>query len=424
MTLREGTVLDGRYRVEVPLDDWGVGECWRARDITDGTLVAVKLLPPIAPADRATAARLDALVHALISLRHKGIVATLARGVAQGRAYLVQSYLPGVSLARGLAHAQAGHHLIAPGVFANLIDRVCEALAFAHAASPAVVHGALVPGSIVAAVYAGRFEVRVIDFGLATVFGDRLRGARDAEFSAPEGGATALDDVYALGTILMDVITERAEGAGAGGTFGNLSAVAKRRRDMPEALMTVATRATRVNPRQRFPDAGALREALAAAWSPDARPVADAPAAPTGVAGVAAEADLAAFASWVAYADERAGGAPRAVTPQAPVVEAAPTVIEMPVVPAPVGDLDATFKQKPVRFAPPVEDLGATMRRPDPVAKPLAPPPVVYGMAPPPAASPAPVAPPPQRPRWLVPAAVVAALALLACVALVALRPG
>ncbi len=410
-TLRPGALFDGRYHLEAPLDDFGVGESWRARD-RDGATVIVKLLPPLG----ASTARFNDLGRALSAARHRGVLATLRHGVCDGRPYLVHEFFAGVSLAKGFAQARTGRHLLAPGVLANLLDRACEALEAAHRMAPPLVHGGLMPGALVAAMVAGRFDVRVIDFGLAPVFGDRLKVARATEYMAPSleddpERATAADDVFALGTVVLEAVTDRRDALLGAGTVGNLSAVAKRRQDVPAALMAIASRATRVDPRQRYADVTALRDALDAAWSPDARPARDdaASEAPARIAGVAAE-----YTSWVRFADADAPSpiAPVAAPAAAPIV--APPRIEVPL-PAvafvsPPVDFGVT---QPTARGPADELLGATTKLPprgaptalpptqmleqfdapppQPAYAPQAYAPPVYAPAPPP------YAPPPQR---------------------------
>ena len=52
---------------------------------------------------------------------------------------------------------------------------------------------------------------------------------------------------FALGTVVMEAVTDRRDALLGAGTVGNLSAVAKRRQDVPAALMAIASRATRVD---------------------------------------------------------------------------------------------------------------------------------------------------------------------------------
>jgi len=48
---RSGDMLDERYRLDGPIATGGMGEVWRATDVTLGRMVAVKLLHPALLAD-------------------------------------------------------------------------------------------------------------------------------------------------------------------------------------------------------------------------------------------------------------------------------------------------------------------------------------------------------------------------------------
>ena len=238
--------------------------------------------------------------------------------------------------------------------------------------------------------------------------------------------------------------------------MGNLSAVAKRRADVPAGLMAIATRATKLDARQRFADVSALRDALAEAWSPEERPLRDESAPmPSGVAGVAAE-----YTSWVRFAD---GTAPEAIAPVVAPVSAPPRVEAPPPAAAfvtPQVDYGAT---QPVSRAPAEELLGATTKMPSkhlapqpvampatqlltqfdappslaqpvaqtiaqpvyapPVAMPQHPPQRVYGVAPPQPLPPVEIAPQrSSRAPMVIAISVVGVLVALALVAFIALR--
>ncbi len=276
--LARDAVIDGRYRLLEALEDWGVGECWRARDQRDHSRVALKFLPRVPDSDHTTGSEFRSLAKRLERIDHRGVVRTLSHGFWQGRPYLVTEWFEGTSLKRGLEMAHRSKHLLAAGMLANVLDRACEGIAAAHGSERAMVHGALQPASVVAALLDDQLVVRVMDFGLAPLFSARLANDASGEYAAPEleddpGRRTAQSDVFSLGTIVMESIADRATVSGnAGATIGGLSAVAKRRDDLPSALTGVASRATRLDPDTRYEGVAALRAALANAWAPPDRP--------------------------------------------------------------------------------------------------------------------------------------------------------
>lgn len=266
-------LVEGRYRLIERVADWGVGESWRARDTVDRARVTVKFLPLVAPGDTRTAGEFQSLARRLIKLRHRSVVETRAYGFFEGRPYLVQESLDGVSLAVGFARARTAMRLLAPGMLANILDRACEALEVAHGDARPLAHGGLTPASVVAALIDERLVVRVLDFGLVPLFGARLRHKAAGEYTAPEldddpERFTPAGDIFALGSIVMEAITDRRTASGGvTATLGGLSAAVQRRDDVPAALMAVVSRATRLEPDGRYPTAKALHDALAATWS-------------------------------------------------------------------------------------------------------------------------------------------------------------
>jgi serine/threonine-protein kinase len=399
-TLARDLVLDGRYRLIEAITDWGVGESWSARDTTELKRVTLKFLPLVAANDTRTTAEFQSLARRLVKLRHRGVVETRAFGFFHGRPYLVQESLDGVSLRVGFARARTAMRLLEPGMLANILDRACEAVEIAHGDARPLLHGALTPGSIVAALLDGRLVVRVLDFGLAEVFGARLGDKSAGDCTAPElddepDRFTPACDLFALGSIIMEAITDRRTvSGGAVATIGGLSAVAKRRDDVPNALMGVASRATRLEPEARYATAKELHEALSAAWTRPGEPAAEAASPPR---------EDAAPQSWERYAAE-SSAAPDLGMFSAAAAKAAP--VFAPIAAPPKAPVPRTAEMSEVHLpsTPLTKPLEETLLA-SPPAPVVTPSPIVA--KPPSPASPAPfdatmVAPPPRPSAPLV----------------------
>jgi serine/threonine protein kinase len=278
-------VLDGRFRLIAPHDDRGLGDCWSAHDSLGGAEVLVKLLPPFGDdANRARA--FEDLANRLVRCSHHSIARTLSHGTSFGRSWLVLDAVPGHSLRYIFARAHDGGTAPAAGLLANVLDRACEAIAYAHATTPALVHGGIDPESIVVFLDDEALRVSLLDFGLATLLGDRLSGGRSSDYTAPElddepGGAGVACDVFALGAIALECTTDPAASPSAeSANFDAFSVVSLRRDDIPPAVTLVASRATQLDPDRRPPDVASLRAALAEAWESARRAPAPALAEP------------------------------------------------------------------------------------------------------------------------------------------------
>ncbi len=312
--LATDTVLGDRFRLVAPLGDWGLGESWRARDTQSDTDVVVKLLPSLGEGQ---SGRFEALASRLEGVTHRGIVQTLAHGTWANRGYLVTEFVAATSLQAGFDAAIRGKTLLQPGMIANVLDRACEAISAAHGFDPPLLHGGLQPGSIVGSLTSEGLQVRVLDFGLARLFGPLLASAASSEFTAPEleddpEAVTPACDVFAVGAIVMECTMDRRVGAPGGSSSSAYSVVSSRRDDIPPALTLAASRATNLAPARRPASVEAVREALATAWaSQPVEPRASKAALATGLS----------THEWLAFVDE-----PKVEPAVVAEVVAAPTV--------------------------------------------------------------------------------------------------
>lgn len=234
-----GTVIAERFKLTSPIAAGGMGEVWRAEDLRDETLRAVKILRPDLRADDVFFARLAAEAKNLAALSHPAI----ARFVDHGRdgeiAYLAMEYVPGTPLS-SIAHigAQLNEPIMpeaddmdawevsqAPasaslGVLtyrrvALILAQVADALAHAHAAG--VVHRDVKPANIlVHRTREGEDIVHVTDFGIslgqtASALTDPGRVMGTAEYLAPErirgAASSSATDMYALGVTAFELVT-------------------------------------------------------------------------------------------------------------------------------------------------------------------------------------------------------------------------
>src|SRR5438874_12565848 len=98
-----GAVLAGRYRIVAALGKGGMGEVWRADDLTLGQPVALKFLPPLLADDPDRLARFRKEVAAARRVSHPNVcrvydIAECPRGAdATPLAFLTMEYVDGES---------------------------------------------------------------------------------------------------------------------------------------------------------------------------------------------------------------------------------------------------------------------------------------------------------------------------------------
>jgi hypothetical protein len=202
-----GTILNERYRVVGLLGRGGMGEVYRAEDLTLGQTVALKFLPDALSADGAALARFHREVRVARQISHRNVCRVYDIGDAGGLQFLSMEYVRGEELSSVLKRFGR-----LPADKATEIARqLCAGLAAAHEAG--VLHRDLKPANV---MIDENGDVRVTDFGLAGLleeFGDGAALEGTPEYMSPEQLAgselTARSDIYSLGLVLYELYTGR-----------------------------------------------------------------------------------------------------------------------------------------------------------------------------------------------------------------------
>jgi serine/threonine-protein kinase len=270
-TRRGGSVIAGQYRLERPLGAGAIGTIWEAVRLSDGMVVAIKLLRIAVAHDSVAADRLRREAGALGLAWHPNVVEIHDEGyLADGTCFLVMERLRGESLDARLESKGA----LDPEEVLPIALEVCDALIAVHAAG--VVHRDLKPSNVFLASGGERGErVKILDFGIARVEWAEPRltmtgmpMGTPGYMSPEQEQGVEIDgrsDIYAFGALLYRCLTGAAPPEGLGQLLADASApnVEPLLRPLPERWRKVVERATRPLPRDRYPDARALRDAIA-----------------------------------------------------------------------------------------------------------------------------------------------------------------
>ncbi len=260
-----------------------MGEVYRARDLTLGRDVAIKILPAAFAADPVRLARFEREARVLASINHPHIGAIYGIEEADGLRALVLELVEGQTLADRL---QRGSIPIAETL--TIARQIADALEAAH--NSGIIHRDLKPANI-AITPTG--TVKVLDFGLAKAVGGTslnvsqpptviIDGTQEglalgtAPYMSPEQArGAAVDkrtDIWAFGCVLYEMLTGKRA---FGGDDVQETFVAILR-DEPEwarlpptlspALGIFIRRCLHKDPRQRIHDIADMRLALEGAF--------------------------------------------------------------------------------------------------------------------------------------------------------------
>jgi eukaryotic-like serine/threonine-protein kinase len=270
MSLADGTVLSGRYRILEHIGSGGMGDVYRAFDHALERDVAIKLLAE--RSDEITR-RFLAEAQAMARLSHPNIVAVFDVGIDGAASYIVMQYVKGATI----RDIDRNAHTIRDAV--NIVMDVLEALRYAHARD--VVHRDVKPGNVIigedGAVY-------VTDFGLARRMSDVGNMSQSSEivgtiaylpperFMGKTGDRTS--DLYSVGVLLYELVTGQLPFAQSSEDLvstmiAHVNEVPKPARllnpAVPAELERIIARMLESEPKRRFADAGAVIVALQSA---------------------------------------------------------------------------------------------------------------------------------------------------------------
>jgi serine/threonine-protein kinase len=288
--VREGDVVAGKYRVERVLGVGGMGVVVAAHHLQLDQKVALKFLLPQALANREIVARFDREARALARIRSEHVARVIDVGALESNApYMVMEYLEGGDLASWLDH----RGVLTVEQTVELVLQACEAVAEAHALG--IIHRDLKPANLFCIrTPSGQLSIKVLDFGISKMAGlessaREMAATRTGSiigspfYMSPEQmqsakAADARSDIWALGVIVFELLTDRVpfEGGAMPELVINVLtsqplSLSALRPDVPPGLEQVVLRCLEKNRDRRFANVGELAAALVEFGPPRAR---------------------------------------------------------------------------------------------------------------------------------------------------------
>jgi beta-lactam-binding protein with PASTA domain/predicted Ser/Thr protein kinase len=276
--IREGSVIDDRYRVLRRIGSGGMADVWLAEDTHLQRQVALKVLHHRFAQDREFVERFRREAEAAAGLQHPNVVGVFDRGEVDGTYYIAMEYIEGRSLKELIDGG------LAPDEAVRLVRQVLEAARFAHRRG--VIHRDLKPHNV---IVDAEGNAKVADFGIARAGVSEITQTGSvmgtAHYLSPEQAqgleVTAASDLYSIGVILYEALTGRVPFEGDSAVAVALKQVSQAPQrpsalnpQVSPALDAVVIRALEKDPARRFQDADAFIAALDAAQRDPAAPAA------------------------------------------------------------------------------------------------------------------------------------------------------
>ena len=268
-----GDTLAGRYRIIDRVGKGGMGEVYRADDLTLDQTVVLKFLPEELSKDEERLKRFRREVRIARQISHPNVCRVYDIGEAGGLHFLSMEYIRGEdlrSLLRRIGRLPAEKAV-------EIATELASGLAAAH--DRGVLHRDLKPANV---MIDERGQARITDFGLAAAAGSvEARDIRSGTpgYMAPEHRAgkevTEQSDIYALGLVLYELFTGKRpfEAPKPPGSPGSEDSIPLQKGATPvppsewvegldPAVERVILRCLETEPRKRPPSAAAVRSAL------------------------------------------------------------------------------------------------------------------------------------------------------------------
>jgi serine/threonine protein kinase len=270
-----------RYELLQRIAAGGMGEVFRAQVSGEHGFkkpVAIKRILPEGARDAKLLLRLIAEAKTMVALSHANIVQVFDLCRANDELFIVMELVDGADLMMLLTAERRRRRQTPIPIALYLAMEALKALAYAHGATPGVIHCDISPSNLLISI-AG--EVKITDFGIAQSMQRAAHRGKVREvmgklsYMSPErmksGTVDALGDIYALGVVLWETLAVRPLFRRGQSEDDLAQAICHEvpprldavREDLPPALATVVASALDKQPEKRPRSAAEMLQALA-----------------------------------------------------------------------------------------------------------------------------------------------------------------
>ncbi len=265
--IQPGSTL-GDFELLDELGRGGMGVVYRARQVSLGREVAVKVLPAETVRQGNVAERFEAEARSMARLSHPAIASVYLVGEEEGSPFFAMQLLPG-----GTLEDRIRSGALSPEQAVSLAVRVAEGLDHAH--SSGVIHRDIKPANI---LFDAQGQPVVTDFGIAKA-ADNVKltatgmAVGTPQYMAPEQAkgnpSDHRADIYALGCVLYEMVCGRPPFSGETPVSIAVKHISEPpppprsfRADVPDWLESIILKALAKEPSDRFSTAADMARAL------------------------------------------------------------------------------------------------------------------------------------------------------------------
>lgn len=205
--LSENTVLSGKYIIIEKIGQGGMAEVYKAENLEDGTIVAIKILKTDLSGEEKSLAKFRKEASSAASLDHENIVNVFEYNSEGDVHYIAMEYINGESLKEYVTRKGR----LSSEEIISITEKIAGALSCAH--EQGIIHRDIKPQNIMVTT---RGQLKVTDFGIARASNSNtLTTQREAvgsvHYMPPEQakGMTvdARGDLYSLGISMYELAT-------------------------------------------------------------------------------------------------------------------------------------------------------------------------------------------------------------------------
>ncbi|MCD7922950.1 MAG: Stk1 family PASTA domain-containing Ser/Thr kinase [Clostridiales bacterium] len=202
-----GTIIAERYEVEGKIGAGGMSDVYKAKDLTLGRCVAVKVLKSEYCEDMNFVTKFRAEAQSAAGLEHPNIVNVYDVGSQDGFYYIIMEYVAGITLKTYIEKKGRLNYKET----LSIAIQVARGIQAAHAKN--IIHRDIKPQNIMISTEG---KVKVTDFGIAravsenTIHSDVMGSVH---YASPEqarnGYVSNRSDIYSLGIVMYEMVTGR-----------------------------------------------------------------------------------------------------------------------------------------------------------------------------------------------------------------------